>query len=134
MGILSELRRRVGNFLAMRRVNSNDGRLAQAGYLRLWVDDLRPAPRGWYHATSVEEAWSILTGCLVSDWSLDHDLGPGGEGYDLVKLLARYQHEFGFNFWPLHAPSYHTANPVGRDNMKAVVDRYGPYVDHMEEQ
>jgi hypothetical protein len=98
------------------------------GFVRLWLDDIRPAPKGWYWATSAEEAWDVLQGCYVTEASLDHDLGDVTKwtGYDLVLALARYKEEYGLNYWPLSKPQVHSANPVGRANMQAVIDRYAP--------
>ena len=51
---------------------------------------------------------------------LDHDLGDyakdGGDGIELVKWLIETE-----RFYPI---SLHTMNPVGRDNMLALIDRY----------
>jgi len=117
VGPLARIRRRISNWWILQGWPG----------LNLWVDDERPAPPGWYHATSVEEAQDILVSCIVEKWSLDHDLGEGGETYDLVKWLARELHENDLNFWPGFPPTIHTQNPVGRENIRATVDRYGPY-------
>lgn len=113
-----------------------------ASSVKLWLDDVRPAPFGWYHATTAAEAEDILSCFFVTKCSLDHDLGqcdkcgvgncaPGWSkdclctchetGYDLVKWMAQT------NMWPNERPNVHSANPVGRQNMNAVIDRYGEY-------
>lgn len=93
----------------------------------LWVDDERPAPPGWYWAKTVEEAQDVLVSCFVERVSLDHDLGPGGEVYDLVKWLAHTREACGLDFWPAERPRVHSMNPVGRDNIEATIERYGRY-------
>lgn len=43
--------------------------------MRLWLDDIRPAPSGWEWArTNVQAQEFLLTGQVV-ECSLDHDLG-----------------------------------------------------------
>ncbi len=39
-------------------------------------------------------------------------------GYDLVKWMAKH------DMWPTYKPTVHSANPVGRVNMQAVIDQY----------
>lgn len=44
--------------------------------MKLWHDDLRPPPEGWKWARTNDEAKEWLSmGSLVSECSLDHDLG-----------------------------------------------------------
>jgi hypothetical protein len=93
----------------------------------LWIDDERPAPLGWYQVTTVAEAKDVLMNFNVREWSLDHDLGEGGEVYDLLKWMVRMEMEYGLYVWPEHHPTYLTANPVGRQNMMATIKRYSPY-------
>jgi hypothetical protein len=115
----------------------------------MWLDDMRPAPPGWTHVKNVYEAKLLLLTGEVEFASLDHDLGmaelclrctadddgnfctgcqcechdyyeTAPTGYDLVKWMA----ETGI--WSNNRPTVHSANPVGRDNMIAVIDRYFP--------
>ena len=44
----------------------------------LWLDDIRPAPRGFTHARTIEEAKALLETGVVAFASLDHDLGACG--------------------------------------------------------
>lgn len=114
--------------------------------MRLWLDDVRPAPSGWTHVKTVEEAWTLIQSGVIESASLDHDLGAcencikerlesGGytkevtaqgincnhmkTGYDLVKLMAEHE------VWPKEI-FVHSANPVGRANMQATIARYKP--------
>lgn len=43
--------------------------------VKLWLDDVRPAPPGWTHVRSVNEALALLATGTVTAASLDHDLG-----------------------------------------------------------
>lgn len=92
--------------------------------LRVWLDDVRPAPAGWHRVHSVNDAIRLLqTGAAVSEMSLDHDLGDysgdGGDGVKLVLWMAEHE------CWPDRV-RVHSMNPVGRANMEALIARYGP--------
>jgi hypothetical protein len=43
--------------------------------VKLWHDDVRPAPEGWVWARTNSSAKSLLETRLVTECSLDHDLG-----------------------------------------------------------
>lgn len=91
----------------------------------LWLDDVRPAPKGWTHVHSVNEAIALMQAGPVAQASLDHDLGDwshdGGDGYRLVDWMAEN------DIWPTVSIRIHSANPVGVARMQGVIDRYGPY-------
>lgn len=93
--------------------------------MRLWLDDVRPAPEGWVAVSSVDDAIEQMRAGQVTDASLDHDLGDyahlGGDGYRLVMWMAEH------DTWPSHSIAVHSANPVGRDRMLSTIDTYGPY-------
>lgn len=93
--------------------------------MKLWLDDTKDAPEGWIHCHTVNLA---ITYCLtgqVTEASLDHDLGDfvefGGDGIKLLDFIAEY------GYWPKDGITIHSGNPVGRDNMQRLIDRYGPY-------
>lgn len=106
---------------------------------RLWLDDLRPAPPGWTHVKTVQEAEEHLLNNEVDEASLDHDLGhsPGCPACQPT-ADARSQHIDAPNGkhlvlwmiehskWPKNKPNIHSQNPVGRETMRALVDRYFP--------
>jgi len=57
--------------------------------MKLWLDDMRPAPIGWLHAKTVAEAIELCErNPQVEKMSLDHDLGA---------CLACMQHFTGLN-------------------------------------
>ena len=43
--------------------------------MKLWHDDIRPAPEGWVWARTNDEAKEILLSNEVTEISMDHDLG-----------------------------------------------------------
>ena len=91
--------------------------------MKLWIDDLRPAPEGWEHIHSVWEAIGtiLLEEEEIEIISLDHDAGDYAErGGDYIKLLD-WLEETGHNY-PIHI---HSMNTVGVANMRAIIERNG---------
>lgn len=93
--------------------------------VRLWLDDVRPAPEGWVHVFSVNGAIEVLEAHPVDMASLDHDLGThagnGGDGTALVDWMAEHE------VWPSQGIRVHSYNPIGAKNMLRTIDRYSPY-------
>lgn len=99
----------------------------------LWVDDLREPPKDgndWFWARSVSEAKTAIVlyerqrskGAIHID--LDHDAGDyafdGGDYIEVLKWLEREQlPDTGYTF------HFHTMNPVGRDNMRTIINYNG---------
>lgn len=101
--------------------------------VKLWIDDVRPAPEGYVWVTTVEDAKIeiiteevIMANNLISDAGIelidiDHDAGVFAEfGGDYIKLLD-WLEETGRNY-PIRI---HSMNPVGRENMRAIIRRNG---------
>lgn len=88
--------------------------------MRLWLDDLRPAPEGWRHVQTAEQAIACLLQGAVREISLDHDLGEpsAGTGYDVACAVERLAAE---GVLPRLRWSIHSANPVGRAKMEAAL-------------
>ena len=93
--------------------------------LKLWLDDLRPAPEEYVRCLSVAEAKLYISaaersGIPVEVIDCDHDLGVysrlGGDGIKLLDWLAER--------WTAYPVKLHTMNPVGRENMQRMIDRY----------
>ena len=93
--------------------------------MKLWLDDLRPVPYGYEGARSVNEAKQLIleaehNGIEIEALDLDHDLGDyaydGGDGIKLLDWLVENS-----LFFPI---KLHTMNPVGRENMLRMIDRY----------
>ena len=95
--------------------------------MKIWLDDLRPAPSGYESVRSVNEAIAVITeaeekGIEIELLDLDHDLGDfAGDGGDAIKLLDWLAERE--TFYPIEI---HTANPVGRANMERMIERYWP--------
>lgn len=99
--------------------------LSKADHIKLWLDDVREAPEGYYHCRSVNEAMKKIMACekdftIIDEIDCDHDLGEyasdGGDGIKLIDWLAERK--------TYYLVKLHTMNPVGRENMQREIDRY----------
>lgn len=90
--------------------------------MKIWLDDIRPAPEGYFWCNSVNEVICLIneTDEKIELIDCDHDLGAyakdGGDGIYLLDYLV----EKGL-FYPI---KLHTMNPVGRENMMRILSRY----------
>lgn len=86
--------------------------------MRLWVDDLREPDHTWTWAKTSAGAIALLeTFTHVTAISLDHDLG----GNDTARPVVMWMIEN--KCWPEDVRC-HSANPVGRHWIEAMVTRY----------
>ena len=99
--------------------------------MKLWVDDIRPAPEGYVWCRSVNAAKERIlrysdfldydnqrTDCIELI-NIDHDAGDFAfDGGDYIKLLD-WLEENGYNY-PIHI---HSMNPVGVENMRRIIRR-----------
>ena len=96
--------------------------------MKLWIDDVRPAPdtETYFHVVSVDQARMIIiagerVNVPVELIDIDHDAGQyARDGGDYIKLLD-WLEETGRNY-PIHI---HSMNPVGVANMRAIIKRNG---------
>lgn len=102
--------------------------------MKLWIDDVRPSPTGYRWARSVYEAKTIICNFelmlrtsggkpryQIELIDIDHDAGDFAcDGGDYIKLLD-WLEETGRNY-PIRI---HSMNPVGRENMRAIIQRNG---------
>jgi CheY-like chemotaxis protein len=90
--------------------------------IKLWLDDERPAPKGWLRVYTGEEAINILSKGNVTEISLDHDLGLGRmTGYDVAKWIEA-KAIIG-QLPKIERISVHSANPVGKQQMIVTLRR-----------
>lgn len=91
----------------------------------LYVDDIRKPNIIRYSTYSYkiivsrnyDDAINMLNMCKFNAIDLDHDLGEEKTGYDICKYIIE-------NNIKLDRVYIHTSNPVGRDNMKQLLERY----------
>lgn len=94
--------------------------------MKLWIDDLRPAPEGYVWVQSVDGATREI--CAAEDLNrtielidIDHDAGwYAPYGGDYIRLLD-WLEETGRNY-PIRI---HSMNPVGVVNMRRIIERNG---------
>lgn len=99
--------------------------------MKIWVDDIREAPKGWFCAKSVNEAKNLILEYYlhIDEISLDHDAGNYvKDGGDYIKLLdwletvSKMVDNFGMENITFHI---HSMNPVGRENMLRIIKKNG---------
>ena len=99
--------------------------------MKLWIDDVRPAPEGYCWIKTVDMAKETilkLDNPINQKWwgkveiiDIDHDAGVYVQyGGDYIKLLD-WLEETGRNY-PIRL---HSMNPVGVQNMRAIIEHNG---------
>ena len=99
--------------------------------MKIWVDDVRPAPDGYVWCQTVNEAKdtilvlelhaTVYESNRVELIDLDHDAGDFvNEGGDYIRILD-WLEETGRNY-PIRI---HSMNPVGRENMRRIIEKNG---------
>lgn len=101
--------------------------------MKLWVDDVRPAPDGYVLVQTVNDAKEliqsrenlvIMTNCQnlgIKLIDIDHDAGDcADDGGDYINLL-NWLEETNRNY-PIRI---HSMNPVGVENMRRIIQRNG---------
>ena len=105
--------------------------------MKLWIDDVRPAPEGYVWKKSVNEAKMFIRWVEsprdpranlnnypfdnITLIDIDHDAGEyASDGGDYIKLLDWIE-ETSRNY-PIHI---HSMNPVGVENMRRIIKRNG---------
>ena len=105
--------------------------------MKLWIDDVRPAPDKYIWVKSVDEAKECIefleehlamvskelrpfSNNRIEIIDIDHDAGDYARfGGDYIKLL-NWLEETGRNY-PIHI---HSMNPVGAENMRRIIRKH----------
>lgn len=97
--------------------------------MKLWIDDVRPAPEGYIWLKSTSQAVTFIVNNeedldgnpVIELIDIDHDSGDfychGGDYINVLNWLE----ETGRNY-PIRI---HSANPVGVQNMRRIIQRNG---------
>ena len=106
--------------------------------MKLWIDDVRPAPDGYIWCKSTNEALRFITRNKTEVWliDLDHDAGEfvqeGGDFINVLKEIERLAHSqltlgMAWRFLLRDQIEFrlHSANPVGVQNMRAIIQANG---------
>ena len=99
--------------------------------MKLWVDDVRPAPDGyvWYKSVNTvkrkikefELTYKPLKLRKIEIIDLDHDAGDfSTDGGDYIEIL-NWLEETGRSY-PIRI---HSMNPVGVENMRRIIQKNG---------
>lgn len=94
--------------------------------IKIWVDDVRPAPFGYMNAYTTNIAINIISlaielGVEIEVLDIDHDAGElAYDGGDYIKILDWLEEKQ--IFIPI---KIHSMNPVGVQNMRAIIERNG---------
>ena len=83
--------------------------------MKLWIDDVRPAPEGYVWLKSVKDAKACIEQCeyfdaVVEVVDIDHDAGE----------FVKYGGEETGRSYPIHIQSM---NVVGVQNMRAIIQK-----------
>lgn len=105
--------------------------------IKIWVDDEREMPEGYDdHLFTVASANAAINICYNLDEdifiSLDHDAGGyanhSGDYIQILNILEFKSHEdLSWKDYIKNKIAFHlhTANPVGRDNMRRIIQKNG---------
>jgi hypothetical protein len=99
----------------------------------MFLDDLRDPPEGeWVVVRSTMDAIALCHDGIPEFISFDHDLGGDDRSVDFIKwMIERDLDQPGFipeNF----QYNIHSANPVGVQNIRALLDRYLEFRNEVE--
>lgn len=96
-----------------------------AGKVNIWIDDIRPAPRGYFHLMSTNQFIDFAQQHGIDSIGLvdlDHDAGDyQKDGGDYIHILD-WLESIGAEDIDVH---FHSANPVGVQNMRRIVQKNG---------
>ena len=89
--------------------------------MKIYLDDERPTPEGWHRVYWPEEAIKLMAAGVVTEISLDHDLGDDarGTGYDVILWIEEAVALRGFippKIW------VHSANSSATQKMRAGIE------------
>jgi hypothetical protein len=97
--------------------------------MKLWVDDIRPAPEGYILCRSTNEALRLIVANIdkIKTINLDHDMGDtfGGDAINILTELERksYRDENFKQEVDKITFKLHSMNPVGVENMRAIIQK-----------
>lgn len=99
--------------------------LSKPEHIKIWLDDIIEAPKGYYHCHSVNETMQKIIKCekkynIIEEINCDHDLGDytpdGGDAIKLIDWLTERK-----TYYPI---ALHSGNPVERENIQRKIERY----------
>lgn len=95
--------------------------------MKLWVDDIRPAPKGWVWAKTINDIVKYMYTNFkdVKIISLDHDLGYDDvTGYTIACSIEQLVRDGKIKQIVMRS---HSANPVGAQKIRATAEAIKRY-------
>lgn len=106
--------------------------------IRIWVDDVRPAPQGYQRIQTVNDAINAIRSYMIKwqtsghkddyridEISLDHDAGDfakhGGDYIKILDWMEEHQNEMPY----IPTFNIHSMNIVGVKNMRRIIQKNG---------
>lgn len=98
--------------------------------MKIWLDDIRPCPEGHVWALDYDDfVYLVVKYGLPEHVNLDHDLGHDWKtGYAACKFMVEYHMKHPETPWPTW--SIHSANPVGSENMRGLLENYEKHIQN----
>ena len=88
--------------------------------MKLFVDDIRNAlDKNWTVVRTYKTAIMLLETGIVKELSLDHDLGNGKTGYDVICWLEKQVKTN--DFIPPEIIICHSSNPIGKTRIEQAI-------------
>ena len=106
--------------------------------MKIWLDDIRPAPGGWEWAKNSDDFWDLIEQVHekqidIEAISFDNDLGPGEmEGWEIAKRFAVCLGCYGNPPTLLQLPidlECHSANIVAKARIKLIFADINHHLD-----
>lgn len=93
--------------------------------MKIWIDDIRPAPNGWVWAKNSADAIKLIyTAKNIEEISFDHDLGGDDTAYRVATLIEELAYKKKINKLTWHI---HSANPIGVRNIRTAMENADKY-------
>ena len=104
--------------------------------MKIWIDDIRPAPEGyiWFKSTNEALRHIRVHYTEIDTIDLDHDCGDyKNEGGDYINVLRELERLSRSGRWSAYYKTVianykfrlHSANPVGVQYMRAIIEANG---------
>jgi len=95
--------------------------------MKVYLDDERETPVGWHRVYWPEEAIALLKQNIVTEISLDHDLGDDehGTGYDVLLWIEEVVFTQGFAPPTIYV---HSANTSAKHKMMLAITNINSFI------
>ncbi len=95
--------------------------------MKLFLDDIREAPKGWIKVRWPDEAIGLLKTGKVTEISLDHDLGNDkkGTGYDVILWIEK---SVVLNNFKPPIILIHSSNISAKIKMLAAIEKINSFI------